>query len=249
MKGAYQMKKVIIASLIAAAAFQAWAKSGLMPIRTEVFQELTIDQMGQEIPKGVNNLQSIAVEPVSESAVKYVIRFDSADGDSTPVSARVAYQDLIRMHVLDFYNCYSLGSIDGISIRRYPVSAVDKKMYRSGDGAFVLRIVFNCDNGVKTSIESEGNIVKVLFQATPKAAAAIAAGPKSEAKTKANPKVMTFQKRTLYGIGFTALAAVVGTYFYGHDRGENQGREDAYANPISRLPALPSQEQAFPPED
>jgi len=235
----------MIASLIAMAALQASAKTGPLPIRTEVFQEIDIDQLGQDLPKGVTNLQSIAVEPVSESAVKYVIRFDSASAAASPLSDRIAYQDLIRMHVLDFYNCFSFGSIDGISIRRYPVSAVDKKMYKSGDSIYVLRLVFSCEEGVKGSIETEGNVVKVLFQAEPKIMPVVAkTGRPSKAKT---PKIMTVQKRTLYGIGFTALAAAVGTYFYGHDRGEEAGRDDALANPISRLPALPSQEAALPP--
>lgn len=239
--------KILALALTAGLITAVFAAGSLLPIRTEVFQEVSIDDM-DGVPDGVTNLLSIKVDPISDREVKYTVVFDSAAEDQSSLEDRVAYQDLMRMHIFDFYNCYSFGKIDGIAIRRHPVSAVDRKVYQGKEGTYVLRLLFNCEDDATTRMETEGNTVSIYFKS--QRTVSPAATERVARKKSGKKPYVQMSKKVLVGLSATALAGAAATYFVGRDQGIDKGIEDAKSLPEeSNLPTLPSNEEAFPPSN
>ena len=234
------MKRFIvpIGLLVAMMCVSALAANRL-PIRMEVFQEVSIDQ-AENVPAGVTNLRSIEVEPVAEAEVLYKMHFDSVAvaNDTVPLTDRYAYQDLQKIQVFDFYNCFSSGNIDGIAIRKDPVNAVDTKMFRSRDGnTYVMRVVFYCGDNVTATVTEEKSTISVLFKGDKKVGPAAAVSSAGKSKSSKEPFIK-MKKNVLYGIGLAALVGASATFLLGQDIGENAGREDAYEHPRSILPGV-----------
>jgi hypothetical protein len=222
------------------------AAKDIGPIRTgtEVFQEVSIEDIAKA-PDSVTTLQSIQMEPQGNNAVSYTIHFHMNAKDTLPLKERYSYQDLLKMHIFDFYNCYSTGAIDGIAIRQEPVSSVDKKMYKSKAGTFVLRVIFTCGENTKANLLVGDSTLTVTFSRNVKVMAPVA--KKELFAEPSKPTFVQVHKRTLYGIGITAIAGAAATYLYGMNRGIDAGRNEEFSNPRVRLPSMPTQEEAFPP--
>lgn len=242
-----------LTTILTAILWVGQAAAVTLPVRTEIFQEVPIEEATASIPPGVTQMQSIQIEPAGEDEVIYLLKFDStAQMDTLPIGKRFAYQDIDRIHIFDFYNAYSAGAMEGTLIRHKPVSGVDKKMFKSSSGAFVLRIAFYCDQTAKVVTEDRGNAIAVHFKTAPQAAPVATAVTTEPVKAGPQKKggFMRVHKSVFYGMGLVAVLGTSLTYFYGKSKGEDLGREEALnEKPVSHIPPL-SNVKVFPdPEE